>query len=157
MFFYVTTKKNIGKIFAITVLSCLVVYCMLWQLVTANKAAELPKNALDYNSRVEFVSGLGYSVDKTEKEKSSQVEIPHIFPEIYEEYNGIQKAAGYDLHKFSGKKVTLYVLKINYPQRDDVYANLLVYDGSIIGGDITALSVSDGFMLPLIVNNKNGS
>ena len=62
----------------------------------------------------------------------------------------MQQKAGYDLSDDRGKQVLLYTLKLCDPERDDVYAHLIVSDSRIIGGDIAALSVEDGFMDPLV-------
>ena len=54
------------------------------------------------------------------------------------------------LDDYKGKSVTVYTYQItNYPgyeNRDCVFANLLVCDGMLIGGDVCSTSLSDGFM-----------
>ena len=64
--------------------------------------------------------------------------IPEHFDEAYESYNALQKQQGYDLEKYKGKKVKRYRYRIlNYPERKNAAATLLVYKGEILGGDIT--------------------
>lgn len=55
-----------------------------------------------------------------------------------------------DLTPYRGRGAVLYTYKIKDAQRNDVYAHLIVLNNEIIGGDITAISVTDGYELPLI-------
>lgn len=82
--------------------------------------------------------------------ENQDVVIPAVFDKVYKKYNEIQKKAGYDLTKYRGKKVVRYTYSItNYPgDIPDVRANLLFYNGQIIGGDIMSVKL-DGFMEPL--------
>ena len=103
----------------------------------------------DNDSRVSFLTGLGWDVSASPVE-SSQVRIPETQSEVYERYNTLQKSQGYDLSKYAGKVVMRYVYKINnFPgATDPVYATVLVYKNQIIGGDITntsAKGVVQGF------------
>lgn len=109
------------------------------------------------DSRVKFLTDLGWQVNASPTE-SGQVRIPEENSEIYDRYNALQKAQGYDLSKYAGKTVMRYVYKItNYPgATDPVYATLLVYKNQIIGGDITntaAKGVVQGFQKPESVPN----
>ena len=92
----------------------------------------------DNDSRVNFLKGFGWEVTTTPVE-SGQVRIPTETTEVFDRYNQLQQAQGYDLTKYSGKKVMRYVYKVtNYPgATDPVFATVLVYKNQIIGGDIT--------------------
>ena len=104
------------------------------------------------DARVQFLKGFGWELANSPTE-SSHVKIPTKTTQVYERYNALQKSQGYDLTPYAGKTVMRYVYKIqNYPgATDPVYATLLVYKDSIIGGDITdtsAKGVVRGFQMP---------
>lgn len=76
-----------------------------------------------------------------------EVLVPAVFDQIYESYNDIQKAQGFDISRYKGETVTKYTYLVkNYPQEQDgVAANLLVYQGRIIGADLCSLELG-GFL-----------
>ena len=90
------------------------------------------------DQRVQFLKNFGWEVT-TSPHESSQVKIPKESSQVFDRYNQLQKAQGYDLGKYAGKKVMRYVYQINnFPgAKEPVYATLLVYKDRIIGGDIT--------------------
>ena len=92
----------------------------------------------DNDSRVNFLKGFGWEVT-TSPVESTQVRIPTETSEVFDRYNQLQQAQGYDLTKYAGKKAMRYVYKVtNYPgATDPVFATVLVYKNQIIGGDIT--------------------
>ena len=104
------------------------------------------------DARVKFLQSFGWDVESSPAE-SSQVRIPENTSEVFDRYNQLQKANGYDLSKLAGKNAMRYVYKINnYPgATDPVYATLLVYKDQVIGGDVTntaAKGVVQGFKMP---------
>lgn len=98
--------------------------------------------------REEYLTSLGWEFNTPCEEK--EVQIPEEFNDTYTDYNEIQKTQGFDLEKYKGQTVTVYTYNITnyagYENRDCVYANLLVYGGVLIGGDVCSTSVSDGFI-----------
>ena len=62
-------------------------------------------------------------------------------------YNDLQKSQGFDLEEYAGKTVERYTFRLNnYPEvKSEVFANVLVFNGKIIGGDICTAAL-DGFM-----------
>lgn len=105
------------------------------------------------DARVQFLKDFGWEVTVSPVE-TSQVRIPKQSTEVYDRYNALQKSQGYDLTPYAGKTVMRYVYKIkNYPgATDPVYATLLVYKGTVIGGDVTdtgAKGVVQGFRMPV--------
>lgn len=77
------------------------------------------------------------------------VSIPENFDDVYKNYNEIQKKSGFDLEKYRGKNVWRYTFRVlNFDHEKNVFANILMYDNKIIGGDIMNPRV-DGFMYPL--------
>lgn len=93
-----------------------------------------------------FLSQFGWVVDAGSAE-TVEVTIPAEFDKIFAGYNELQKSQGLDLSKYKKKTVTRYTFTVtNYPDADGaVYANVLVYRGRVIGGDICSADV-DGFI-----------
>lgn len=94
----------------------------------------------------DFLGALGWTVDEASAEERDVV-IPQEFSEIYKEYNSLQKAQGYDLSNYRGRQVTIYTYGItNYSgYSGKVVADVYVFDGRVIGGDVHSLEL-DGFM-----------
>lgn len=84
-----------------------------------------------------------------------QVTLPETFGTEYTDFLTLQREAGFHLTTYAGKTVTRYTYEItNYPTGSDlVYADLLVHNQVIIGGDIRS-SRLDGFMSSLLYPNS---
>ena len=93
-----------------------------------------------------FLSQFGWTVDAGSAETAG-VTIPAEFDKVFAGYNEMQKAQGLDLSKYKKKAVTRYTFTVtNYKDYDGtVYANVLVYRGRVIGGDICSADVT-GFI-----------
>ncbi len=93
-----------------------------------------------------WLADQGWEVDP-EPTGQMEVVVPARFDQIYESYNDIQKAQGFDISRYKGETVTKYTYLVkNYPQEQDgVAANLLVYQGRIIGADLCSLELG-GFL-----------
>lgn len=96
--------------------------------------------------RVKFLSQFGWEV-KTPEVTSGEVTIPSEFDKVFTGYNEIQKRQGLDLSRYKKKKVTRYTYEItNYEGYDGVvYANLIIYKGRVIAGDVCSADVT-GFI-----------
>ena len=94
------------------------------------------------DDRIEFLRQFGWEVEQTPAEEA-EVQIPSEFDKVFAGYNEIQKAQGLDLGRYKNKKVMRYTYVItNYPDyTGKVLANLLVYRGKVIGGDICTADV----------------
>lgn len=95
----------------------------------------------------EFLSSYGWEIEP-EPTSHAQITLPAVFDKVYENYNEIQKTSGLDLLPYCGKSGTRYTFKVtNYPidVGETVYANVIIIDGTPIGGDIMTVSLS-GFM-----------
>ncbi len=100
--------------------------------------------------RVAFFAQFGWETE-AEPTAVKEVIIPNEFDAVYEKYNTLQQAQMLDLKKYSGKRVKLWSYEItNYPgyESEDkvIYGNILVYEGVVIGGDISCTEVG-GFMV----------
>lgn len=92
-----------------------------------------------------FASQFGWKIE-TQPDEVTNILIPAYFNDIYEHYNAIQKEMGLDLSEYKGEECCKYSFKIlNYPDNDDVNLNLIIFDGRVIGGDISE-NIMDGFI-----------
>ncbi len=99
--------------------------------------------ASDYKERERFLSQFSWDFD-VEPYAVKEVTIPWEFDDVYIEYNALQKRQGFDLEKYKGQIVKKWTYNINnYPGHEEkegsVQANLLIYNGNVIGADITIL------------------
>lgn len=103
-------------------------------------------NVKSNEDRISFLSQFGWEVD-AESLEEEQVTVPEEFNKVYAGYNEIQKAQGLDLEKYKQKEITRYTYTVtNYPgYTGKVYANILVYRDTVIGGDISSADI-EGFV-----------
>ena len=95
--------------------------------------------------RVAFLQSFGWQTEAGPAE-TREVMIPAQFNDVYQNYNAMQQAQGFDLAPYAGEVVTQYKYKVtNYPGETEVFATLLVYGRLIIGGDL-ACAEANGFM-----------
>ena len=111
--------------------------------VSAERKAGDFKNIDTNEDRIAFLKSYGWETDGMLISEADVV-IPHEFDSLYEEYNQLQKNEGLNLEKYKGKKVKMYIYKVNNAE-EDAYASILVYKNRVIGGDITA-AMSGGSM-----------
>ena len=96
-------------------------------------------------ARVAYLAALGWSADPA-SETEKQILIPKEFGPVYEKYNELQLRQGFDLREYRGMDATLYAYTVtNHPGGEEVLANLIVFAGEVIGGDIHSCAL-DGFM-----------
>lgn len=143
--FVMTARLSKTKLLA-AILLILAAVLLLVLLVNGGGGETVAAPAADSNdARVAYLATFGWSVDAQPKE-TQQVKIPEDTENrVFARYNELQRSQGFDLTQYAGKEVTRYVYEIlNYPDATaPVYASLLVYDGQVIGGDITG-SGEDG-------------
>ena len=125
---------------------------ILWSRVTYSRALNetVCENLVTPDARAKCIESFGWEVDET-SETSENVFIPEKLDDVYKRYNKIQKLSGFDLEKYRGKAVKRYTFRVlNFPDhpKEEVFVNILVYDGKLIGGDCMTVAL-DGFMLPL--------
>ena len=148
-----STIKLVGVIcVALTVLITLIAFVPTYSLPTepaADADAEVKysydkvKNASD---AANFLAQFGWVTEETPIEEKT-VTIPTEFDKIFAAYNELQKSQGLNLAKYRGKDVTRYTFVINNYEgyEGTVWANVLVWRGRVIGGDICSADVS-GFV-----------
>ncbi len=153
--FVISMKKDNIKRIVIGALIAVIIIVGAYFLISGNgETDEAVKNgismkAADSTDRIAFLSQFGWEVSEDPIEVS-EVIIPEEFDETYENYNEIQKQQNLDLSKYKGKRVKKWTYEVkNYPSSENsdgiIRANLLVYDGIVIGGDVCSVEL-DGFM-----------
>ena len=143
---YITfTKKILFCLFCLILLSV----CLASRYYEV--LGETQKNGDTHKKRADYLSNIGCEISD-ETPESKTVIIPYEFSDVYETYNRLQKSSGYDLSGFKGEKCTVYTYSVksfgDFSEDDYANANLIVYNGRIIGGDISSAKIN-GKMYPL--------
>lgn len=141
---YVTfTRKGLAGVLA----AIIAVMLVCGEVYAVNNTVQ---NAETNKKRVDYISGLGVTL-QSDSATVKEVTIPEKFSQVYENYNKLQKKAGFNLEGYKGATVTLYTYPIATPKgyNGTWNCNLLVYNGRVIGGDISSVELN-GYMLPLV-------
>ena len=103
---------------------------------------------------INHLESLGWQVNPDPVEVQA-VLLPREFSEVFEAYNEMQLALGFDLRNYKGMEAMRYTFAIsNYPGHPEgVVADVLVAQNRIIGGDIQSLRL-DGFIHGLVPNRQ---
>lgn len=153
--FILTAKLSKEKII-IAALILAAIICLICVLVAnagnSGDSEQVAKTTISYknisnnNDRTALLESYGWTVSK-EPIETIEVRIPSDSSEVFDKYNEIQMAQGFDLTDYAGKNVKKYTYEItNYPNIEkNVVACILVYKKTVIGGDVTGLE-SPGFM-----------
>ena len=99
------------------------------------------------SDRQNFIREMGWETSDT-CSSCRTVTVPEDWSEAYSNYNDLQKQQGFDLEKYKGKTVEIYTYPVlNYEghDKDCMQLTLMVYDGTLIGGDVCCTE-HDGFM-----------
>lgn len=148
----IRSKKMLAMLFG------LIIFLLMF-LQYINVSADKNVTAVTNEDRIQFLITLGYNVeDQTPNTKQSV--IPQKFNDVFSLYNELQLKADFDLSLYKGCEVTVY----SYPlktvnNKEQYFANLIVADSKIIGGDISSVNIN-GEMFPLAnrsINNFDAS
>ena len=133
-------KKRIAAVLVLIVLAVGAFFLI------PNEPAKPEYPAMTNEERLAFLSSFGWTLEE-EPADVREVVIPAEFSDVYSAYNEMQRAQGFDLKPYAGEKCTQYRYIItDYPDcTETVIATLLVFEGRIIGGDIS-VETADGFM-----------
>lgn len=135
----------------IALLVILVVFGVVQKAVAKNYSMKTE------DDRQKFMSEMGWKVSE-EYTSCKVVSIPEDFNDTYESYNELQKDQGFNLKKYKGEMVEIYTYEVyNYPGKsENVVINLMVFEGKLIGGDVSCNEL-DGFMQGLKNSNADDS
>lgn len=145
--FMVTAKLNKRKlVFAFAAVVILIVALfIIFNKDDSVETALMSKVVKNNEERIEYLNSFGWEVDSTPIEEESIV-IPRKLSSVYEEYNKIQQTQGFDLSEFGGMEAVRYTYKVlNYPDADNVVADIIVFRNEVIAADVQSTSL-DGFM-----------
>lgn len=112
----------------------------------ANDAAQQTVStlALTDEERTAYLKACGWEVDAASC-TVREVIIPSDFDETYQSYADLQARQGFDLEKLKGKRVKQVVYSVTNSEESDVLAELLIYRGKIVAGDICSMKTDGGF------------
>ncbi len=152
--FVVTAKLSKAKIAIIGIVIIAIIAAVILLVIGGDKPKEPQSVTVSSNDdRVAFLASYGWSVN-AEPVQTQKVLIPQsVESEVFSRYNELQISQGFDLTDYAGEKAMRYVYEVlNYPDATaPVYATVLVFDNTVIGGDITC-SAPDapihGFAMP---------
>lgn len=131
-------------VLAVAALAALVIFVPAYQPVSAgadssDEAVRISYDRIKTNEdRVKFLSQFGYEVSEDPIE-TVEITLPEKFDKVYAGYNELQKAQGLDLSRYRRKTVMRYTYEVkNYDGYNGgkVLANVIVYRGRVIGGDV---------------------
>lgn len=152
MFVY-SVKTSKSKIAALLIATVAMVIAIA-MLMTNEKEPVTNSSAVNYKAsnseeRKAFLSQFGWKISADPVE-ISEVIIPEDFDAGYAEYAEMNKAQGLDLEPYKGRRAKRWTYDVlNYPglenMKGTVQANLLIFEGRVIGGDICSLELG-GFI-----------
>ena len=153
MFVY-SLKASTLKFFAVVCVALTALVMMItfipsydggeFKYITTGTETEINYSRIKTNEdRIKFLEQFGWRVAERPVEEV-EVKIPEKFDKVFTGYNEIQKRQGLDLSKYKNKTVTRYTYEItNYNGEDGrVFANVIVYRGKVIGGDVCSADVN---------------
>lgn len=106
---------------------------------------EVSTLALTNDARIAYLEECGWEVDP-DSCTIREVIIPEEFDETYQNYAALQSRQGFDIERLKGKRVKQITYTVtNYPGDDEVLAELLLYRGHIVAGDICSMKTDGGF------------
>lgn len=146
--FYAVYKLKRGLLLAFCLMLLTLIGTGIYFLASSpSLPAQATVTVSSNEDRIAFLQSYGWIVEE-EPYEIVEIIVPSEFDAVYTEYNKIQMEQGYNLLKYSGKRVKRYTYKVtNYPGRsdDNIYANMLIYESRVIGGDISCVALA-GFM-----------
>ncbi len=134
---------------AVAVIALTAVILLIAGFASAKSLVKLDSEA----ARISYIENLGYTV-KSVPPAVNNIIIPVEFSDIYENYNALQREAGFDLLQYRGEYAVTYSYDIsNYTDAngdicDNVRITLILWNDYIIGGDIASTELG-GFMTGL--------
>ena len=144
-----SVKLNRNMIWGVCAALCLSIGAIA--VFSPKDSADVLNNSVDTAAKtteqqVSLLQSFGYEVEP-QPILIEEVIIPSEFDEQYTAYNNYQKMSGFDLTKYKGSRAKKYTYCVtNYPDNPKgVVANILVYNGKAIGGDISSTTLN-GFV-----------
>ncbi len=139
-------KKRIFIIMSTAIAAVMLIYLLGSVLPKTVKRVNAEISVKSEERVLEFLNSFGWQAELSSCEKTEQT-LAEKNDDVFMKYNDLQKSQGFDLEEYAGKTVERYTFRLNnYPEvKSEVFANVLVFNGKIIGGDICTAAL-DGFM-----------
>ena len=136
------TRRTV--VFALIGLAMLLALAVIWRSNDGVLSAHY--NVTTTDGRIAYLQALGWEADPA-TETMQEIVIPRVFSGVFGDYNALQKQQGFDLSQYCGEVCESYTYMLNsYPSGETgVIAQLFIYKGRVIGGDIHSASLG-GFM-----------
>lgn len=139
----------------VSLLCCVVVIATALLLNAGGKAVSASaevKGVRDNDDRVAYLENLGWTVSPNPI-SVEELLVPTKFDDSYADYLALQEEQGFDLTKYTGKRIKRYTYEItNYPTGEaGMQASLLVYKNTVIGGEVlspTTNGILHGLVMP---------
>ncbi len=143
--FIFSFRMPFRRIATISVVLALALLVLIYGLLLRPSAPAHPLAGGTEEERLGFLASWGWEVSPAGG-WVEEVQIPGTFDPVYDAYNQLQLKQGFDLAHYAGERVRRYSYPLtNCPNSgEDIRANLLVYRGKIIGGDISS-QIEGGF------------
>ena len=138
-----SNRRLVIVLFAVILISVVLVATRVKSLLYDNDNSTFCNDQAEI---LEYINSFGLVIGDV---TSSSIKVPEVFSDVYNNYNELQKQHGFDLTDYKGKVLTRYVGEVkNYNDSDNVFVEVLTFDGIVVGADIFSTSV-DGFIEPL--------
>ena len=136
------TRRTV--VFALIGLAVLLALAVIWRSNDGVLSAHY--NVTTTDGRIAYLQALGWEADPA-TETTQEIVIPRVFNGVFGDYNALQKQQGFDLSQYCGEVCESYTYVLtSYPSGETgVIAQLFIYNGRVIGGDIHSASLG-GFM-----------
>ena len=133
-------KKRVRSGKALIIGAVLLILAGLWGIVRLNSRSDNRPDGSTAEKRIEYIRSYGWDVGIAPT-AIKEIRIPANFDEAYEQYNALQREQGFDLRKYRAcyaYKYTYDILNYGEPSPVPICVNLIVYEGRIIGADISS-------------------
>ncbi len=150
---FIWTAKLNKKKLALTLAAALLVSAgaltFLGSRGTAASASVSPKGVKTEEDRVSYLQEWGWQVTP-QAVLVEELALPEEFGEEYAKYLELQTGQGFDLTKYTGKRIRRYTYEVlNYPTGETgVVAHLLICKNTVIGGEVLGGSFLHGLSMP---------
>lgn len=141
-------RRKIAVVLAAAVICGAAAVAVLGTRRAAAAAVVSPKGVKTAEDRAAYLRSWGWEVPDSAV-SVEELELPEKLGEEYTEYLALQTDQGFDLSKYTGKRVRRYTYDVlNYPTGETgVVAHLLIYKNTVIGGEV----MGDSFLHSLAV------
>lgn len=103
-----------------------------------------PKSLKTNEDRIAYLEEFGWTVTP-EAVTVEELKIPDSFDDSFTDYLALQAKQGFDLEKYTGKKVKRFTYEItNYPGDDTtMMVSLVLYKNAVIAGEVFSSTTGD--------------